>query len=78
MAPESRTDFYRKVADELLIKRRLKQTGPQTSYAKLREQRQQILGRVALNHILNPAEAANSLPWKTAIDVVSSVMKHSD
>lgn len=74
IAPESRTEFYKKVVDELLIKRRLKQTGPTHAHSKLKEQREKILGRLAFKHILDAAQPANSLLWSDAIQVVQEVM----
>ncbi|MGB9457883.1 MAG: NACHT domain-containing protein [Bryobacteraceae bacterium] len=43
LAPESRTEFYNRVTEELVIKRRLKQTGKTPAPSKLREQRERIL-----------------------------------
>ncbi len=78
VTPESRTDFYRRVLDELLIKRRLRQTGPTPAPGKLREQRERILGRLAYDHLLDPSQAANSLRWSDAISVVKDVMRCND
>src|SRR5262249_17344141 len=46
LAPESRTQFYSRVIDELILKRRLKQTGHQAAPMKLKEQRERILGKL--------------------------------
>jgi hypothetical protein len=78
LTPESRTDFYRKVLDELLVKRRLRQTGPAPVPSKLREQRERILGRLAYEHLLDAHQAANSLQWAEAMRVVREVMKCGD
>jgi|SRR5215217_1243129 len=44
VSPESRTQFYKKVTEELIIKRRLKQkTSIANSYTSLKEQRERIL-----------------------------------
>lgn len=75
VAPESRTEFYGKICEELIIKRRLQQTGPATAYTKLREQRERILGRLAFDHMLDSSQPANSLRWSEAIAVVSDVMR---
>ncbi len=41
----------------------------------LRQQRQRILGGLALAHLLNPDEPANLLEWGAAVEFVRSVMK---
>lgn len=73
IAPESRTDFYMRVTAELVIRRRLQQTGSTPGHAKLREQRERILGALAFNHLLNPDEPANSLNWSKAIEITQLV-----
>jgi GTPase SAR1 family protein len=78
VAPDSRTEFYKKVTEELIIKRRLQQTGHTAAYTKLREQRERILGRLAFDHMLDPKQPANSLEWNAAIHVAQSVMKCSE
>ena len=78
VAPESRTEFYAKVTEELLVKRRLQQIGPTPAHTKLREQRERILGRLAYEHMLDANQPANSLEWKSAIRVAQDVMKCSD
>ena len=75
IAPESRTEFYKRVTDELLIKRRLQQTGKTIAPSKLREQRERILGRLAYEHLLDSRQPSNSLRWTDAIRNVRSVMK---
>jgi hypothetical protein len=72
-APDSRTEFYSKVAEELLIKRRAKQIGSLDAQAIIREQRQRILGMVALEHLSDPEQSANHLLWNTAIRIVMEV-----
>jgi len=78
LAPETRTEFYSKVTEELIIRRRLKQTGVATAYTKLREQREQILGRIAYEHLLNFAQPTNSLQWSEAIDIVRQIIGCSE
>ncbi len=77
-APESRTAFYKQVADELLFKRRSKQTGPSRVARSVGEQRERILGKLALQHMLDPNEAANSLSWAHAIAVIKADLKVDD
>lgn len=78
VAPDSRTEFYRKVTEELIIKRRQKQTGAAPAHMKLREQRELILGRLAYNHMLNADQPANALSWNDAIRITQDVMNCSD
>jgi hypothetical protein len=72
-APDSRTEFYSKVAEELLIRRRGKQIGAVESQTIVREQRQRILGRVALEHLSDETQSANHLKWDDAVRVVREV-----
>jgi GTPase SAR1 family protein len=74
VAPETRTEFYSKVTEELIVRRRLQQTRPAVAYTKLREQRERILGRIAYEHLLDPEQPTNSLQWSDAIAVVRDVM----
>lgn len=74
ITPDSRTDFYKRVLEELLIKRRLRQIGIEPAVGKLREQRERILGKLAYDHILDPKQPANCLHWKEAIDIVKTLM----
>jgi len=78
ITPESRTAFYRRVLEELMIKRRLRQTGPAPAVAKLREQRERILGGLAFEHLLDKQQPANSLRWADAVRVVKAVAKCND
>ena len=76
IAPETRTEFYSKVTEELLINRRLRQKAGSTIAPKqLREQRERILGKLAYNHLLNASESANSLMWSEGLKVVREVSK---
>ncbi|HEY3567573.1 MAG TPA: NACHT domain-containing protein [Thermoanaerobaculia bacterium] len=77
--PESRTDFYRRVTDELIIKRRLTQKQEGTvAVTKLREQRQRVLGILALDHLLDPSQPANLLQWSRGVEVVGEVTGCND
>lgn len=77
ITPESRTEFYSKVLEELIIKRRQLQTGPMAAASKLREQRERILGRIAFEHMLNRGQSINSLSWNTALVVTQDILKCS-
>lgn len=73
--PECRTDFYSRVVEELLIKRRAKQVGASQAAGKLREQRERILGKLAFDHTLDRKQPQNSLRWADAIKIIKSVMR---
>jgi hypothetical protein len=67
---DSRTDFYRKVVDELLVLRRRRQEVTVGSNS-LREQRESLLGALALDNLVDSRQSANALSWSKAIDVAS-------
>jgi len=75
VSPESRTLFYQKVTEELIVKRRLTQkTTISGSYSSLKEQRQKILGKIAFNHLVNIEEPRNNLKFDTAIDIIKNLL----
>ncbi|MGJ5042759.1 MULTISPECIES: NACHT domain-containing protein [unclassified Bradyrhizobium] len=78
LAPDSRSEFYSKVVEELLIKRRAKQIGALSAQAVVRQQRQQILGRIAFNHLLDKDQSPNHLKWSEAVDVVINIARCKD
>ncbi|MCX6376145.1 MAG: NACHT domain-containing protein, partial [Armatimonadetes bacterium] len=71
--PETRTEFYSRVTEELLIRRRQAQTRNLEAPAAMREQRQRILGRLAFEHLVDPEQPSNSLDWGHAKLVVREV-----
>ncbi len=71
--PDTRTDFYKLVVDELLLYRREDQTGERRG-SELRRTREMLLGRIALSHLLNDAEPANSLRWEAAIAAATDIL----
>jgi len=75
VAPESRTEFYKKVTDELIFKRRLRQKGETPAYAKLREQIERVLGKLAYEHVLDSEQPSNSLQWSEALRIVREVFR---
>ncbi|WP_370961361.1 NACHT domain-containing NTPase [Amycolatopsis sp. cg9] len=68
--PETRPDFYRAVVDELLVRRRGRQLGLTTGLNVLRRTRRQVLGRVALEHLLDGSQSRNALDWGKAVTIV--------
>ncbi len=76
-APDTRTQFYEKVVTELLIKRRRRQDLVVGRTVGLREQREEILGELALENLLDPNQPANLLSWDKAISITQRVCKCS-
>lgn len=74
---DTRTSFYGKVVEELLVARRARQLKTQARTV-LREQREAILGRLAFENLTNSVEPSNSISWNRAIDVTMAVMKTED
>lgn len=68
--PETRPDFYKAVTDELLVRRRGRQLGLTTGLNLLRRNRQQLLGRLALEHLLDGKQSRNALRWDAAVKIV--------
>lgn len=75
IAPESRTEFYTRVTEELLIRRRQKQLPQTIAASAIREHRARILGRLAYEHLLNPEQPANSLDWPAAVAAVREELR---
>jgi predicted NACHT family NTPase len=76
--PNTRTEFYQAVVNELLIKRRRRQDLVSRATSALREQREIVLGRLALDNLLDPTQPINSLSWKRAITVASDLWACTD
>jgi hypothetical protein len=74
-APESRTEFYMRVVEELVIRRRASQLGPAQAQAVLRNQRLTILGRIAHNHLLDTTGPTNLLHYADVISIICTVIK---
>lgn len=74
VTPDSRTEFYTEVADELLVDRRLRQTRQPAARALLRQAREQVLGKLAFDHLLDAEQPANSLSWRAGVTAVSDLM----
>jgi hypothetical protein len=72
VAIDTRTSFYSKVVEELLVARRSRQLET-PARSLLREQRESIFGPLAFEHLLDPDQAANSLDWNRAVDLVSEI-----
>lgn len=64
--PETRTAFYSRLVEELLIRRRYNQAGEMASPARLLEEREQVLGSLAFEHLADFSQSSNSIPWTNA------------
>ena len=71
--PESRTEFYRSVVDELLVLRRRRQDLVRGPSRALREQREEILGELAYKNLVDVTRPANSLVWSDALNIAVRV-----
>lgn len=77
VAPETRAEFYRQVLNELLIYRRNRQVDLGPGLSSLREQRETLLGRIALEHLTDMSEPANSISYERAKQIVKEEMSIS-
>lgn len=77
VTPDTRSAFYGKVVDELLVARRSRQLGV-ASRNLLREQRESYFGKLALQNLCNPDEPGNLVPWECAIAAVYEVYGVAD
>ena len=71
--PESRTEFYRSVVDELLVLRRRRQDLVRGPSRALREQREEILGELAYKNLVDATRPANTLAWADALKIAMRV-----
>lgn len=62
ISPETRSEFYTSLVAELLVDRRQRTTDDAVARRRTREARENILGPVCLEHLLDPNEAPNSVP----------------
>src|SRR6185436_2211629 len=74
LEPESRTEFYSTVVDELLVNRRTRQRGAQPGRSVLRAFRERVIGQLALEHLLDVTQSLNSLSWTRAVECLSQTM----
>jgi hypothetical protein len=75
VAIDTRTSFYSKVVEELLVARRSRQL-ELPAKSLLREQREAIFGPLAIEHMLDMldrTQGTNSLSWKRAVELVSQI-----
>ena len=72
--PDTRTEFYSKVTKELLVLRRTRQSGSRTARQTLERQREQVLGSLALENMLDTTTPVNRVSWPAAIAAVRKVL----
>lgn len=65
---ETRTGFMRVIMDELLFLRRRGQVGHRYGQLALKERREQVLGRVAADHLASSEQTLNSIPSLSVFD----------
>jgi hypothetical protein len=73
ISPETRTEFYRSLVEELLVNRRLRREEDIGGRQRLLKMREQILGVVCLGHLLDPGEAANSVPAARLLNAIQAI-----
>lgn len=79
LSPTSRTEFYKKVTDELMFNRRwFQKNTTESSHVTIKEKRERILGKIAYDHIIDFTQPANNLSWESAIAVIKNVLKCDD
>ncbi|MBB5495611.1 NACHT domain-containing protein [Nocardiopsis metallicus] len=76
--PESRTEFYSRVVEELLVMRRQRQIQHPGRLDTEYREREAFLGRLALEHLMDPDQPANSLDWKRALVLGGQTWKCSE
>lgn len=77
VAPDTRTEFYTKIVEELMIRRRMRQVSQGSAPGKVKEIRLHILGTLALDHLTNHEQPRNQLSWPVAVAVVSKELGKS-
>ena len=76
--PDTRTEFYAQVTEELIVKRRFRQTGEITARTKLQEQREQVLGNLAYYHLMDSNQPLDTLSWQDGLRAVQEVSECGD
>lgn len=74
--PETRPDFYKLVLGELLLFRREEQTGTRVAGTQLRRTREELLGRLALAHLMDWTQPLNSIRWVDAVAAACVAFGH--
>jgi hypothetical protein len=72
ISPETRSEFYASLVEELLVNRRARSEQETVGRQRLRNARESILGEVCLGHLLSPEEAPNSLAEDRFLAVIEA------
>lgn len=72
--PDTRTEFYAKVAKELLVWRRSRQSGSRIARNTLERQREQVLGSLALRNLLDRERPVNSIQRADTLETVKRIL----
>jgi hypothetical protein len=78
LSPETRSEFYAALVDELIVNRRLRAEQVAIGRQRLRADRSQILGEACLSHLLDSSEARNSVPESRLADAVLRLHPDAD
>lgn len=70
--PDTRADFYREVTKELLFFRRQDQLGPSEAGSQILRNREQLIGLIALDHLVVSDDPANSLSLRRAATIAKN------
>ncbi|UOX92557.1 NACHT domain-containing protein [Amycolatopsis sp. FBCC-B4732] len=73
--PDTRSDFYRSVVGELLQHRRAQQLGLGQGSSELRR-REELLGRIALDHLYRRDDPPNAISWRDAVATTRELGRH--
>lgn len=65
--PDTRTEFYSSVIGELLVHRHSQQFGQGQGASETRRAREELLGKIALDHLYGGDDPANSISWRDAV-----------
>jgi hypothetical protein len=75
VSPETRSEFYAALVDELLVNRRIRREEDSAGRLRLRELRGDILGTACLGHLLDAEEAPNSVPQRRFVAAAQSIAR---
>lgn len=72
--PDTRTEFYKSVVDELVIRRRARQLNDRAGRRAKRSDRLAVLGRIAFENLTDPDQPANSISWDKAVAATRALL----
>ncbi len=75
VVPETRSEFYRLVVDELLVFRRTRGGAIGPGLGALKRERQSVLGAIAFSHLRMNSQIANSIPLALCLDKCMQIWK---